>query len=163
MKRLFAFVLVLLAGLAFAEVPQLDLYLLIGQSNMAGRGKLTDENRLSTDGVWKLDKHDQWVAATEPLHFDKPNVAGAGLGMSFAPNSAFPRTFRFSRASSDRISKTAIKGPRISLSTSSSSPARRRCRTSTASRRKGLRRIATSSTSTPSRCESSEDVTRRCL
>lgn len=84
MKRLFAFVLVLLAGLAFAEVPQLDLYLLIGQSNMAGRGKLTEANRLPTDGVWKLDKHEAWVPATEPLHFDKPNVAGAGLAMSFA-------------------------------------------------------------------------------
>ena len=84
MKRLFAFALVLVAGLAFAEVPQLDLYLLIGQSNMAGRGKLTEANRLPTDGVWKLDKKDQWVPATEPLHFDKPNVAGAGLAMSFA-------------------------------------------------------------------------------
>ena len=65
------------------EPPKLDLYLLIGQSNMAGRGKLTAENRLPTDGVWKLDKADRWVAATEPLHFDK-SVAGAGLGMSFA-------------------------------------------------------------------------------
>ena len=74
----------LVTGSALAEVPKLDLYLLIGQSNMAGRGKLTEANRLPTDGVWKLDKRDEWVAATEPLHFDKPNVAGSGLGMSFA-------------------------------------------------------------------------------
>lgn len=78
------FISIVSACTLFAEAPRLDLYLLIGQSNMAGRGKLTDENRLSTDGVWKLDKNDRWVAATEPLHFDKPAIAGAGLGMSFA-------------------------------------------------------------------------------
>ena len=86
MKRRFALLLSVIAlGLAAiaAEVPKLDLYLLIGQSNMAGRGKLTKENRLPSEGVWKLDKHGRWVAATEPLHFDK-DVAGAGLAMSFA-------------------------------------------------------------------------------
>ncbi|MGN0845174.1 MAG: sialate O-acetylesterase [Kiritimatiellia bacterium] len=86
MKKRLAFLLVaLLSFWSFAEdaIPKLDLFLLIGQSNMAGRGRLTAENRLPADGVWKLDRNNQWVAATEPLHFDK-NIAGAGIGMSFA-------------------------------------------------------------------------------
>lgn len=60
-----------------------DIYLLLGQSNMAGRGKLGDEAPVPCERIEKLDRSDTWVAATEPLHFDKP-VAGAGLGMSFA-------------------------------------------------------------------------------
>ena len=61
----------------------MDLYLLIGQSNMAGRGKLTAENRVDTDRIFKLDAKGQWQVADEPIHFDK-KVAGAGLAASFA-------------------------------------------------------------------------------
>ena len=66
-----------------AAVKDLDLYLLIGQSNMAGRGKLTKENRVSAERVLKLENNGRWVEAREPLHLDKPS-AGAGLGASFA-------------------------------------------------------------------------------
>jgi hypothetical protein len=59
------------------------LYLLIGQSNMAGRGKLTPADAVPTDRILKLSKENTWVPATEPLHFDK-TAAGAGLGISFA-------------------------------------------------------------------------------
>ena len=62
----------------------MDLYLLIGQSNMAGRGVLTDSNRVSADGIFKLDANGEWQVAEEPIHFDKPSVAGAGLAASFA-------------------------------------------------------------------------------
>lgn len=62
---------------------KLHLYLLIGQSNMAGRGVLTPENRVSHERVIKFSKENTWLEATEPLHFDKP-IAGAGLGASFA-------------------------------------------------------------------------------
>ena len=61
----------------------MDLYLLIGQSNMAGRGALTEANRVSTERVFKLDKSGNWEDATEPIHFDKTS-AGAGLAASFA-------------------------------------------------------------------------------
>lgn len=60
-----------------------DLYLLIGQSNMAGRGDLTDKNRIPAMNIMKLDPAGEWVAANEPLHLDVPH-SGAGLGMSFA-------------------------------------------------------------------------------
>jgi hypothetical protein len=60
------------------------LYLLIGQSNMAGRGAL-DESRPSPPArIFKFNREGQWEPATEPLHFDNPRIAGAGLGLSFA-------------------------------------------------------------------------------
>ncbi|MEP6673675.1 MAG: sialate O-acetylesterase [Ferruginibacter sp.] len=62
----------------------LDLYLLIGQSNMAGRGAITDSFKNETDiNVLMLDKNNNWVQAKHPLHFDKPSVAGVGPGLSF--------------------------------------------------------------------------------
>jgi hypothetical protein len=60
------------------------LYLLIGQSNMAGRGPLDKDHPFPNDRVLKFSKDNAWVPATEPLHFDKPAIAGAGIGMSFA-------------------------------------------------------------------------------
>ena len=65
------------------DKSKFHLFLLIGQSNMAGRGILDATNRVSTPRVVKLDAHGRWVPADEPLHFDKP-AAGAGLGASFA-------------------------------------------------------------------------------
>lgn len=63
---------------------RLHVYLLIGQSNMAGRGKMTAADRQPVDRVLKLDEHDRWAPAAHPLHFDKPAIAGVGLGLSFA-------------------------------------------------------------------------------
>ncbi len=31
-----------------------------------------------------LDQAGAWVPAVEPMHFDKPGIAGVGLGRSFA-------------------------------------------------------------------------------
>jgi hypothetical protein len=58
------------------------LYLLIGQSNMAGRGKVEKEDRTPHPRVLVLNKDDQWVPAVDPLHFDK-SIAGVGPGLSF--------------------------------------------------------------------------------
>jgi len=61
------------------------LYLLAGQSNMAGRGEITgrykDEGNVN---VYMLNKNNEWVQAKHPLHFDKPQVAGVGPGLAFA-------------------------------------------------------------------------------
>ena len=59
------------------------LYLLIGQSNMAGRGALDDDAKNPHPRVLKFTKENAWASAVEPLHFDKP-IAGVGLGSSFA-------------------------------------------------------------------------------
>ena len=80
----FGFAASVATSLMCGAAENMDLYLLIGQSNMAGRGVLTDSNRISSDGIFKLDADGEWQAAEEPIHFDKPSVAGAGLAASFA-------------------------------------------------------------------------------
>lgn len=62
---------------------QFHLYLLIGQSNMAGRGKIEAADKRAHPRVLKLDKRNKWVPATAPLHYDKPKIAGVGLGGAF--------------------------------------------------------------------------------
>ena len=59
-----------------------DLYLLIGQSNMAGRGKVDEESKKTHPRVFALNKDGQWIPAVDPLHFDKPG-AGVGPGLAF--------------------------------------------------------------------------------
>jgi hypothetical protein len=59
------------------------IFLLIGQSNMAGRGPLDAVPPLRHERV-QMFRAGAWVKAEEPLHCDKPAVAGVGLGMSFA-------------------------------------------------------------------------------
>ncbi|KHJ36703.1 carbohydrate acetyl esterase/feruloyl esterase [Pedobacter glucosidilyticus] len=61
------------------------LYILMGQSNMAGRGKISDDYKnISHPRVLMLDKELNWVLAKHPLHFDKPKVSGVGPGLAFA-------------------------------------------------------------------------------
>lgn len=58
------------------------LYLLMGQSNMAGRGKVEALDTLTHPRVMMLDKSMNWVSASDPMHFDK-SAAGTGLGLTF--------------------------------------------------------------------------------
>jgi Carbohydrate esterase, sialic acid-specific acetylesterase len=59
------------------------LFLLAGQSNMAGRGKLDDEARKPNPRIFSLNKNGEWQPAVDPLHWDKP-AAGVGIGKAFA-------------------------------------------------------------------------------
>lgn len=72
----------LLAGLLTAQPT--DIFLLIGQSNMAGRGIVTGEDRQPIPGVFAFSKERQWVPAIDPVHFDRPDRTGVGLGRTFA-------------------------------------------------------------------------------
>ncbi|WNR46918.1 sialate O-acetylesterase [Paenibacillus roseipurpureus] len=64
----------------------MDLFLLIGQSNMAGRGALTkkDLSEASDERIQVLNQNGEWQAAQEPIHFDKPELVGVGPGLPFA-------------------------------------------------------------------------------
>jgi hypothetical protein len=62
--------------------PDFHLYLLIGQSNMAGRGNVDDESKTAHPRVLMLNKAKEWVPATDPMHFDKP-AAAVGPGLAF--------------------------------------------------------------------------------
>jgi len=61
----------------------MHIFLLIGQSNMAGRGNLDDVASIQHPHILMF-RDEQWRQAEEPLHNDKPEIAGIGLGMSFA-------------------------------------------------------------------------------
>ncbi|TCC93608.1 sialate O-acetylesterase [Pedobacter frigiditerrae] len=78
----------------WSEKPRKQIYLLMGQSNMAGRGVITDEYKeLQHTRVLMLNANNEWVAAKHPIHFDKPKVAGVGPGLAFgaALADAFPK------------------------------------------------------------------------
>ena len=58
------------------------LFLLAGQSNMAGRGEVEAEDRQPHPRVLMLSKDGTWQPAVDPIHYDKPS-AGVGLGRTF--------------------------------------------------------------------------------
>src|SRR5690606_744569 len=60
------------------------IYILMGQSNMAGRGKVTERYaKQQHPRVTMLNQAGEWVPAMHPVHFDKPTIAGVGPGLSF--------------------------------------------------------------------------------
>ena len=67
-----------------ADSTKFHLFLLAGQSNMAGRGKVSENDKKVDRQVLTLNKKGKWVAAIDPIHFDKPGIAGVGLGKTFA-------------------------------------------------------------------------------
>ncbi len=72
-----------------AAPAQYDLYLLIGQSNMAGRGALGGlEPEMPDARVFMFTKDGTWVPARDPMHFDKPAYVGVGPGLSFGKSIA---------------------------------------------------------------------------
>jgi hypothetical protein len=84
--------LVLVAGaLGCASAPtpppvtphRMEIFLLAGQSNMAGRGKIDAQDSVVNPRVLKLDQSMAWVPAVDPLHWDKPTLVGVGPGRSF--------------------------------------------------------------------------------
>lgn len=62
---------------------KVHLYLLAGQSNMAGRGYIDSQSKIPDPRILVLTKNNEWLPATDPLHFDKKE-AGVGPGISFA-------------------------------------------------------------------------------
>ncbi|MBE9510238.1 MAG: sialate O-acetylesterase, partial [Bacteroidetes bacterium] len=58
------------------------LFLLVGQSNMAGRGLVEQEDTIPYPRVLTLTKDENWAPAIDPIHFDK-KVAGVGPGRTF--------------------------------------------------------------------------------
>jgi len=59
------------------------IYLLLGQSNMAGRGKIEGLDTIVHPRVFMLNQDTNWVLAKNPIHFDKPKYVGTGLGLTF--------------------------------------------------------------------------------
>lgn len=75
----------------FAQTPsalpsgKVELFLLAGQSNMAGRGivgELSAEDAAPHARVWALNRDGAWQPAVDPVHWDKPG-SGVGPGKFF--------------------------------------------------------------------------------
>lgn len=65
-----------------ADPTRFHIYVLAGQSNMAGRGVVEAQDSVIHPRVWMLNREMVWVPAVDPMHFDKP-IAGVGPGRSF--------------------------------------------------------------------------------
>jgi len=60
------------------------IFIMAGQSNMAGRGFVEPGDTLPDPRIITLDKSNNWVYAKEPLHYYTPELSGLDCGMSFA-------------------------------------------------------------------------------
>ncbi len=86
-----AFVLMWLLGLSWHSVSAqssavdstFHIYLLVGQSNMSGRGALDSVVQKPNPRILSLDQENNWQIAKDPLHFDR-DYAAVGPGISFA-------------------------------------------------------------------------------
>lgn len=95
-KIIFSFILSLLAIYSYGqlEMPQknssLDLYLCIGQSNMAGRGKLTPEVMDTLQNVYLLNDKGEFEPAANPMN--KYSTIRKDLSMqALSPSYSFAR------------------------------------------------------------------------
>ncbi len=75
--------MVLLGCVALAAQP-VDVFLLAGQSNMAGRGVVSEADRQPIAGVYAFTKEGKWAPAVDPIHYDRPDRTGVGLARGFA-------------------------------------------------------------------------------
>jgi hypothetical protein len=62
----------------------LYIFIMAGQSNMAGRGFVEPQDTLTYKRILTIDKSMKWIYAKEPLHFYEPSMTGLDCGMSFA-------------------------------------------------------------------------------
>src|SRR6187431_1555384 len=60
------------------------IFILAGQSNMAGRGLVMPEDTISSSNILSIDSAGQWYYAKEPIHFYEPNLTGLDCSLSFA-------------------------------------------------------------------------------
>ena len=60
------------------------VFMMAGQSNMAGRGVVEPEDTISDKRILSINKDGQIIIAKEPLHFYEPERTGLDCGLSFA-------------------------------------------------------------------------------
>ena len=101
-RWLFLVTVLLVVGGFFESVDaqpsrrNLDIYLLIGQSNMGGRGPITPEYEDAIPGVWVLRGPDDWVEGKNPMNVYSTIQGGAinkmnpGYGFSVKMRSLLP-------------------------------------------------------------------------
>jgi hypothetical protein len=86
LSLLFTALLPMVATADEVKLPQkkdFHLFLLAGQSNMAGRGKVDAKAHEADPRILAINKQNEWQVAMDPLHWDK-TAAGTGIGKPFA-------------------------------------------------------------------------------
>ncbi len=69
------------------ELPprsNLWVFVMAGQSNMAGRGTIDSQDKIRHNRIFAINSKNDIVLAQEPLHFYEPSRAGLDCGMSFS-------------------------------------------------------------------------------
>ncbi|MEO9477530.1 MAG: sialate O-acetylesterase [Cyclobacteriaceae bacterium] len=61
----------------------IDIYILLGQSNMAGRDKISTQDTTTDSRLLVLDTAGAWVTAQPPFNIGKPSYGSGILAMSF--------------------------------------------------------------------------------
>lgn len=85
MRKLTLLLIVSLLAAFSAAAQEYDVYLLIGQSNMAGRGEILPEDKEVIDGVWLLDADGNVVPAAVPCNIYstiRKKISMQGFGLS---------------------------------------------------------------------------------
>ncbi len=59
------------------------IFIMAGQSNMAGRASVESIDTVHSPRVFSMDKENKWIVANEPLHFFEPSMSGLDCGLSF--------------------------------------------------------------------------------
>lgn len=60
------------------------VFIMAGQSNMAGRGQVAPSDTMPNKRIISLNKQGELIYAKEPLHFYEPTRTGLDCGISFA-------------------------------------------------------------------------------
>ncbi|MCC5929888.1 MAG: sialate O-acetylesterase [Cyclobacteriaceae bacterium] len=60
------------------------VFILAGQSNMAGRGLVEPQDTITDERILTINENNELILAREPIHFYEPTRAGLGNGLSFA-------------------------------------------------------------------------------
>jgi hypothetical protein len=66
------------------DPDSLWIFLLAGQSNMAGRGFVEPQDTIPNGRIITIDNSGEWIYAKEPLHLYEPSRTGLDCGMAFA-------------------------------------------------------------------------------
>jgi hypothetical protein len=63
---------------------QIWVFIMAGQSNMAGRGLIEAQDTVTNARILTINKNYQIISAKEPIHFYEPSLKGLDCGLSFA-------------------------------------------------------------------------------
>lgn len=69
------------------EMPKPDnfwIFIMAGQSNMAGRGIVEPQDTLPNARILTVTLDNEWIVAKEPLHLYQPKLTGMDCGVEFA-------------------------------------------------------------------------------